>query len=215
MEALLGFGNYLLENWASLLEMTYQHILMVALGIALALIVGVPLGILCTRNKRMETIILSLANLIQVIPSLALLAVLMIIVGLGFKTIVTGLFLYSLLPIIRNTFVGLKEVDKSSIEAGEGMGMTKLQLLIRVKFPVALPFILAGLRIAAVIAVGVATLAPFIGGEGLGREIISGINVRDSHKIYAGAIVAALLAIVIDYLLGMAQKRLEVHGENE
>src|SRR5690625_3555738 len=104
MEALLGFGNYLLENWASLLEMTYQHILMVALGIALALIVGVPLGILCTRNKRMETIILSLANLIQVIPSLALLAVLMIIVGLGFKTIVTGLFLYSLLPIIRNTF---------------------------------------------------------------------------------------------------------------
>jgi len=210
MEALQGFFYYLLDSWVSLLEMTYQHIIMVALGIALALIVGIPLGILCTRSKRMETIILSMANIIQVIPSLAMLAVLMLIVGLGFKTIVTGLFLYSLLPIIRNTFVGLKEVDKSSVEAGEGMGMTKLQLLIKVKFPLALPFILAGLRIAMVIAVGVATLAPFIGGEGLGREIISGINVRDSHKIYAGAIVAALLAIIIDYLLGKAQSRLEM-----
>src|SRR5690625_1142184 len=212
MEVLLGFLDYLLKSWVSLMEMTYQHILMVLLGIALALIVGIPLGILCTRNKRMETIILSLANIIQVIPSLAMLAVLMLVFGLGFKTVVIGLFLYSLLPIIRNTFVGLKEVNKSSVEAGEGMGMTNLQLLIRVKFPLALPFILAGLRIASVIASGVATLAPFIGGEGLGREIISGINVRDSHKIYAGAIVAAMLAVAVDYLLGMAQRRLEMNA---
>jgi len=212
MEVLLGFLDYLLKSWVSLMEMTYQHILMVLLGIALDLIVGIPLGILCTRNKRMETIILSLANIIQVIPSLAMLAVLMLVFGLGFKTVVIGLFLYSLLPIIRNTFVGLKEVNKSSVEAGEGMGMTNLQLLIRVKFPLALPFILAGLRIASVIAIGVATLAPFIGGEGLGREIISGINVRDSHKIYAGAIVAAMLAVAVDYLLGMAQRRLEMNA---
>src|SRR5690625_3453291 len=144
MDAFNDFVNYLLKSWVSLLEMTYQHILMVALGILLALIVGIPLGVLCTKNKRLETIILSLANVIQVIPSLALLAVLMIVFGLGFKTVVISLFLYSLLPIIRNTFVGLKEVNKSSVEAGEGMGMTNLQLLIRVKFPLALPFILAG-----------------------------------------------------------------------
>src|SRR5699024_8617535 len=130
-------------------------ILMVALGIALALIVGVPLGIVCTKNKHFETIILSLANIVQVVPSLAMLAILMIVFGAGFNTVVIGLFLYSLLPIIRNTFVGLNEVNKSSVEAGEGMGMTKLQLLIRVKIPLALPFILAGIRIAMVIAVGV------------------------------------------------------------
>lgn len=210
MDGLVNFILYFFDSWVSLLEMTYQHILMVGLGIVLALIVGVPLGILCTRSKRMEMIILSMANIIQVIPSLALLAVLMIFFGLGFKTIVIGLFLYSLLPIIRNTYVGLNEVDKSAIEAGEGMGMTKLQLLIQVKFPLALPFVLAGIRIAIVIAVGVATLAPFIGGEGIGREIISGINLRNSNKIYAGAIVAAGLAITVDYLLGIAQKRLEV-----
>lgn len=121
-----------------------NSILMVALGIALALIVGVLFSIICTKNKHFETIILSLANIVQVVPSLAMLAILMIVFGAGFNTVVIGLFLYSLLPIIRNTFVGLNEVNKSSVEAGEGMGMTKLQLLIRVKIPLALPFILAG-----------------------------------------------------------------------
>lgn len=215
MEALLDFLNYFLNSFVSLMEMTYDHILMVALGIVLALIVGIPLGILCMKNKHFERIILSLANVIQVVPSLAMLAILMIIFGAGFNTVVIGLFLYSLLPIIRNTFVGLNEVNKSSIEAGEGMGMTKLQLLIRVKIPLALPFILAGIRIALVIAVGVATLAPYVGGEGLGREIIAGITSRDSQKIFAGAIVAAGLAIIIDYLLGLAQKRLEMRGQKQ
>ncbi|WP_255259560.1 ABC transporter permease [Lentibacillus sp. CBA3610] len=189
--------------------MTYEHILMVLLGILFALIVGIPLGILCTKNKKFESVILALANMIQVIPSLALLAVLMIIFGLGFNTVVIGLFLYSLLPIIRNTAVGLKEVDKGSVEAGTGMGMTRLQLLFKVKFPLSLPFVLAGLRIALIIGIGVATLAPFIGGGGLGSEIVSGINVRDTEKIFGGAIFAAALAILADYLLGLTQKRIE------
>lgn len=211
MDSLLNFFEYLSSNWVGLLEMLYQHMVMVALGILLALIIGVPLGILCTKNKKIETIIISIANLIQVIPSLALLALLMIVFGIGFKTVVIALFLYSLLPIIRNTAVGLKEVNKESIEAGNGMGMTRLQLLIKVKFPLSLPFVLAGLRIAMVIAIGIATLAPFIGGEGLGREIISGINLRNSNKIYGGAIIAALLAVVVDYLLGRLQKHFEVN----
>lgn len=211
MDSLLKFFNYLSNNWMGLFEMLYQHILLVVFGVLLALIVGIPLGILCTKNKRMESIIIGVANLIQVIPSLALLAVLMIIFGLGFKTVVIGLFLYSLLPIIRNTAVGLKEVNKESIEAGNGMGMTRLQLLYKVKFPLSLPFILAGVRIAVVIGIGVATLAPFIGGEGLGREIVSGINLRNTNKIYAGAIIAALLAVLVDYFLGRLQKRFEVN----
>lgn len=210
MEAFLDFFDYLSNNWTELLGMLYEHILLVGVGILLALLVGIPLGILCTKSERIESIIITIANLIQVIPSLALLAILMIIFGLGFKTVVICLFLYSLLPIIRNTAVGLKEVDKESIEAGAGMGMTPLQLLYKVKFPLSLPFVLAGLRIAAVIAVGIATLAPFIGGEGLGREIISGINLRSSNKIYGGAIIAALLAVIVDYFLGRLQKRFEV-----
>lgn len=210
MEAFLDFFDYLSNNWTELLGMLYEHILLVGVGILLALLVGIPLGILCTKSERIESIIITIANLIQVIPSLALLAILMIVFGLGFKTVVICLFLYSLLPIIRNTAVGLKEVDKESIEAGAGMGMTPLQLLYKVKFPLSLPFVLAGLRIAAVIAVGIATLAPFIGGEGLGREIISGINLRSSNKIYGGAIIAALLAVIVDYFLGRLQKRFEV-----
>src|SRR5699024_6485326 len=210
MEALTKFFSYLGDSWTSLFYMTYEHIIMVAVGIGLALIVGVPLGVLCTRNRTMERFILGLANLIQVIPSLAMLAILMLIFGLGFKTIVIGLFLYSLLPIIRNTFVGLREVDAHAIEAGNGMGMTPMQILFKVKIPLSLAFLIAGLRIAVVIAIGVATLAPFIGGEGLGREIVAGINVRDGNKIYGGAIMAAMLAIILDYLLGRLQQKLEV-----
>lgn len=210
LENILSFLEYFTKSIPRLLEMTLQHIGMVALGILLALVVGIPLGILCTKSKTYERIILAVANMIQVVPSLALLATLMLFMGLGYQTVVVGLFLYSLLPIIRNTFVGLKEVEQSYLEAGEGMGMTKLQLLFKVKFPLSLPFMVAGLRVATVIAIGVATLAPFIGGEGLGREILSGINVRNTDKILAGAIVAAILAVVVDYALGKLQRRLEV-----
>ncbi|HLQ96029.1 MAG TPA: ABC transporter permease [Pseudogracilibacillus sp.] len=210
MQDFYDFLNYFTNSISSLLDMTYEHIGMVFLGIGLALIVGIPLGVLCTKNKTIETIIITIANLVQVIPSLALLAILMLIFGLGFKTVVIGLFLYSLLPIIRNTAVGLKEVEEETIEAGHGVGMTAIQLLIKVKFPLSLPFILAGVRIALVIAVSVATLAPFVGGEGLGREIVAGINVRDGDKIFSGAIFTAALAILLDSLLGMLQRRLEV-----
>lgn len=210
MEGLLSFFNYFINSFGNLLSMTYEHLGMVFLGVGLALVVGVPLGVLCTRSKLVENIVITIANLIQVIPSLALLAMLMLVFGMGFKTIVMGLFLYSLLPIIRNTAVGLNEVEKEQLEAGRGVGMTPFQLLMKVRFPLSLPFILAGVRIALIIGIGVATLAPFIGGEGLGREIVEGISVRNSNKIYSGAIFTAALAILLDYLLGRLQKRLEV-----
>lgn len=209
MDVLLSFFDYISSNFMILLEMTYEHILMVIFGVLLALVIGIPLGVASANNKRIEFVILTLANMIQVIPSLALLAILMIIFGLGFKTVVIGLALYSLLPIIRNTTVGLKEVDYELVEAGTGVGMTRLQLLFKVKFPLSLPFLLAGIRIALVIGVGVATIAPFIGGGGLGSEIISGINLRNSNKIYAGAIFASILGILLDYLIGKTQKRIE------
>ncbi|XID90881.1 ABC transporter permease [Paenibacillaceae bacterium WGS1546] len=200
--------HYLQNNWQHLLNLTWGHILMVLCGLGLALLVGVPLGIVSARNERLAAVILATANIIQVVPSLALLALLMIALGLGFKTIVVGLFLYSLLPIIRHTYVGLKEIDKGIMDAGKGVGMSQLQLLAKVQLPLSLPFLMAGLRVAAVIAIGVATLAPLIGGEGLGREIYSGLNMRNNVQIYAGAIPAALLAILADLLLGRLQGKL-------
>ncbi|CEH31503.1 amino acid ABC transporter permease [Aneurinibacillus migulanus] len=202
--------KYLQNNWSTLLLLIMEHIGMVVCGLLLALVVGIPLGILAARSEKTGSAILALANVIQVFPSLALLALLMVFFGIGFTSVVIGLFLYSLLPIIRNTYVGLKEVDKSITEAGRGVGMTAFQLLAKVQIPLSLSFILSGIRIAAVIAIGVATLAPFIGGEGLGKEIYSGINLRDPVKIYVSAILAALIAIFADFLLGKAQKRARI-----
>jgi osmoprotectant transport system permease protein len=202
--------RYLQHNWDNLLLLIGQHIVMVLFGLILALIVGIPLGILSAKNEKAGKYILAFANLIQVFPSLALLAMLMVLFGIGFYSVVIALFLYSLLPIIRNTYVGLKEVDQSILEAGKGVGMTKLQLLRRVQIPLSLSFIFSGIRLAAVIAIGVATLAPFIGGEGLGKEIYSGINLRDPVKIYSSAIITAILAILADYLLGLAERKTKV-----
>lgn len=198
---------YLQDNWQHLLSLTWSHIVMVLCGLGLALVVGIPLGIVSARNERLAQIILATANIVQVLPSLALLALLMIMLGLGFKTIVVGLFLYSLLPVIRHTYVGLKQVDSGITDAGRGVGMSALQLLTKVQLPLSLPFLMAGLRVAAVIAIGVATLAPLIGGDGLGREIYSGLNMRNNVKIFAGAIPAAMLAILADIVLGRMQAR--------
>ncbi|MBD1378926.1 ABC transporter permease [Metabacillus arenae] len=201
--------SYMIENFDLILLYTGQHVLMVVLSVTAALIVGTILGIICNRFKKLAPVIISIANIIQIIPSLALLAILMVYFGLGFYTVVVGLFLYSLLPIIRHTYVGLEEVDPSLSEAGHGIGMTYMQLLTKVQLPLAMPFIMAGLRIAAVIAVGVAALAPFVGGDGLGREIFSGINSRNNVRIFAGAIPASILAIIADFILGRMEKRMK------
>ncbi|MED3726613.1 ABC transporter permease [Priestia filamentosa] len=203
------FG-YWADNIDLLLLYTGEHLLMVIIAVGLALIVGTLLGIICSRYKRIAPIILTLANVVQVIPSLALLAVLMLYFGLGFYTVVIGLFLYSLLPIIRNTYVGLEEVDKTTVEAGHGIGMTYFQILTKVQLPLSMPFIMAGLRIAAVIAVGVATLAPIVGGDGLGREIFSGINSRNTIRIYAGAIPACIVAVIADIVLGKLERKMKI-----
>ncbi|NOU96303.1 ABC transporter permease subunit [Paenibacillus sp. LMG 31456] len=200
------FFRYVGENWSYLLELTFDHVMMVLTGLALALLAGIPLGIAAASNRRLGKIILLLANIVQVFPSLALLVLLMIVFGLGFTTVVIGLFLYSLLPIIRNTYVGLTQVDPAISEAGRGVGMSTAQLLFRVQLPLALPFVLTGIRISAVIAIGVATIAPLIGGEGLGREIYAGINMDNPARLYAGAVPAALLALLADSLVGLLQK---------
>lgn len=208
---MVDLWSYLMKNGGLLLELTLQHMMMVSAGLALALVVGVPLGMVSARNAQAGRWILAAANVIQVFPSLALLAMLMIVFGLGFKTVVIGLFLYSLLPVIKNTMVGLRQVDRSVTEAGRGVGMSAWQLLWKVQFPLSLPFLMAGIRVAAVIAIGVATIAPLIGGGGLGKEIYAGINFRNDIRIFAGAIPAALLAIAADIGLGRLQRRMKVN----
>jgi len=180
---------------------------MVVYGIALALLVGIPLGIIAARYEKLAPFIISLTNILQLVPSLAMLAILMLYFRLGFGTMVIGLFFYSLLPIVRNTYVGIKEVDDSIMEAGKGCGMTPMQLLAKVQLPLSIPFLMAGLRVAAVIAVAVACIGPYIGAGGLGREIISGISLQSDVKIYAGAIPATLLAIIADFILGRLEKK--------
>ncbi|SFD88837.1 osmoprotectant transport system permease protein [Lentibacillus persicus] len=202
MNFLTELGTYVVENQSELLSMTWTHILMVIYGIALALLVGVPLGILAAKFEKIAPFILSSTNILQLIPSLAMLAILMLYFGLGFQTMVIGLFFYSLLPIVRNTYVGIKEVDKSVTEAGKGIGMTPGQLLRKIEVPLSLPFLMAGLRVGSVIAVAVACIGPYIGAGGLGDEIISGISLQSEIKIYAGAIPATLIAIIADAVLG-------------
>lgn len=207
MEFITKLGNYMIENFSELLILSWEHLLMVSFGIGLALVVGVPLGLIAARFEKLAPIIISVTNVLQLIPSLAMLAILMLYFGFGFETIVIGLFLYSLLPIVKNTYVGIKEVDDSIIEAGIGNGMTSMQLLAKIQFPLSIPFLLAGLRLAAVIAISVATIGPYIGAGGLGKEIISGISLQNDIKIYAGAIPATLMAIIADFTLGKIEQK--------
>lgn len=202
--------SYMGRNSDLLWEYFVTHVIMVLAGVGLAFVIGVPLGVLCSRNEKLARIILAITSTLQVIPSLALLVLLMLAFGLGTTTVVVGLLLYSLNPIVRNTYVGLKQVNPSYVEAGRGVGMSPMQLLFKVRFPLALTYMLTGLRIAAVIAIGVATIAPLVGGDGLGREIYSGLNGQNPLRIYAGAIPAALLAIVADLVLGVLQRRLNL-----
>lgn len=207
MNFIIELVQYIIENKAELFSLTIEHIIMVVYGIALALLIGIPLGIIAAKNEKIAPIIISITNIFQLIPSLAMLAILMLCFGLGTKTMVIALLFYSLLPIVRNTYIGIKEVDKSIIEAGKGSGMTPLQLLTKVQFPLSIPFLMAGIRIASVMAISVVCIGPYIGAGGLGKEIISGISFQSDVKIYAGAIPAALLAILTDLIIGKLEKK--------
>lgn len=195
-----------------LLKALGVHIQLVVVSMLMAIIIGIALGILITRIPRLKGITLGVAGILQTIPSLALLGFMIPFFGIGMKTAVAALFLYSLLPIIRNTFTGITEVDKSIVEAARGMGMKSGQILFRVQLPMAMGVIMAGIRTAAVINVGTATLAAFIGGGGLGDFIFLGIQRNIEALTLLGAIPAALLALVMDYLLGLLEKAATPRG---
>jgi osmoprotectant transport system permease protein len=180
---------------------------------AFAILIGVPLGMVIVERRAFRTLALGIANILQTIPSLALFGFLIpipFIGGIGRRTAIVALVLYALLPIIRNTYVGLTGIDPAVLEAAEAMGMTNAQILWRVRLPLALGVILAGIRTATVITIGVATIAAAIGAGGLGTFIFRGVAMVSDAVILAGAIPAALLALLADFLLGFLERRLKV-----
>ncbi|HJP63557.1 MAG TPA: ABC transporter permease/substrate-binding protein [Mucilaginibacter sp.] len=188
-----------------LLMQTLQHIGLTFISLLIAVIIGLPLGIWITRQKRFSGVVLGIAGVLQTIPSIALLGFMIPLLGIGAKPAIVALLLYALLPIIRNTFTGIEGVDPSVKEAAHAMGMSKWQVLSKVELPLAMPVILAGIRTATVINVGVATLASYIAAGGLGEFIFGGISLNNTNMILAGAIPAALLAILFDFLLSRLQ----------
>ena len=191
-----------LMRWQDLLEALLRHIELVLISMVVTIVIGVFLGILITRVKSLRNIILGIANVLQTIPSLALLGFMIPLFGIGTTSAIVALFLYSLLPIIRNTYTGIMNVDEPTLEAARGMGMTDRQILFKVQLPLAFSVIMAGIRTATTINVGTATLAAFIGAGGLGDFILLGISRSMNALTLLGAIPAALLALIIDWLLG-------------
>jgi osmoprotectant transport system permease protein len=205
--------HFMAGHRAEILSATREHVLLVLISMAIAVAIGVPLGLVIVRHPRLRAVSLAVASILQTIPSLALFGFLIplpFIGGIGAHTAIVALVLYALLPILRNTFVGLTSIDPAILEAAEGMGMTEQQILFRVRLPLASSFVMAGIRTATVITIGIATIAAAIGAGGLGTFIFRGVAMVSDAVILAGAIPAAILALFADFLLGLLERRLRV-----
>jgi len=209
-----GLPAFLYSRMGDTLGLMGQHLLLTSAAVGLAILVAVPIGILLTRARTLVAPFMGVAGVIQTVPSLALLAFMIPIpgLGLGARSAIAALFLYAILPILRNTYTGIKEVDPDLIEAARGMGLRDHQILLRVELPLGMRTIMAGIRTSTVISIGVATLAAFIGAGGLGEPIITGLQLNDIDLILSGAIPAALLAIAADFLLGIVERILVPSG---
>lgn len=209
-----GFLAFFLGRWRTTLRLTLEHIGLTLAAVALAIAVAVPLGVWIQRHPIAERLALGGAGVVQTIPSLALLAFAITVPGLGLsvRSAILALFLYAVLPILRNTHAGLRGVDPVLVEAARAIGLTPTQILLRVRLPLATGTILAGVRTSTVVAVGVATLAAFIGAGGLGEPIVTGLSLNDRDLILAGALPAALLALAADGGLGLVERRLIPRG---
>jgi osmoprotectant transport system permease protein len=201
-----AFWEFLQQRGPEILEDLGQHMYLVVVAMALAIAVAVPLGLLLTRTKRASGPIIAAVGVIQTLPSLALVGIMVVWIPAGPTACITALFLYALLPIVRNTYTGVMGVDPAMIEAARGMGMTSAQILLRVELPLSVPVIMAGVRTSTIICVGIATLGGIVNAGGLGRLIWIGIDRSDDALIYAGAVPAMALALVLDALLALGQK---------
>ncbi len=201
-----GLMSYLSQQYEYVGELLMSHIRLSILSVAVAIAIGIPLGILIADKVKAQKPVLGLANVVQAVPSLAILGFLVPYMGIGSNTAVFMVVLYSLLPILKNTCAGLANINPDVIEAARGIGMTRRQVLFKVKIPMALPVIMAGIRISSVTAVGLMTIAAYIGAGGLGTLVISGIQTDNSSMILAGAIPACLLALLMDFVMARVER---------
>ncbi|WP_373870144.1 MULTISPECIES: ABC transporter permease [Bacillus] len=204
--------DFLRANGAELLDKTWEHFYISLIALLLGIIAAVPLGVLLTRMKKGAGIAIAVVNIIQTLPSLAILAFFIPLLGVGKVPAIAALFFYSVLPILRNTYTGIKSVNRNLLESGKGIGMTAWEQIRLVELPLAVPVIMAGIRTSAIYLIGWATLASFIGGGGLGDYIFIGLNLYQPEYIIGGAVPVTLLAIVTDAVLHQAERKVTPDG---
>lgn len=208
----MTFIEFMISHSNEIIECTIRHLELVGISVFVGIIVSVPLGIFLSRNRRLASPILALAGTIQTIPGLVMLGFALIFLGIGMLPALVVLSLYAILPILRNTYTGITEVEESYIEAAKGIGMTNLQILLKVELPLSLSSIIGGVRISTVYIVSWATLAGLIGAGGLGDPIWTGLATNNTNYILAGAVPSAILAFVLGGLISMLQRRLTPRG---
>lgn len=206
------FMEQLITKKSEILSLLLEHIQLTIIAVLIAVVIGVPLGIFITKNKKIASFVIGFANLTQAIPSLAILGFLIPVIGIGSAPAITMVVLYSMLPIIKNTYTGISNINPDMLEAAKGLGMTSGQTLKLIKIPLAMPVMMAGIRMAAVTAVGLMTIAAFVGAGGLGYLVFSGIQTVDNNLILFGAIPAAILALVIDFITGKIEEATMPNG---
>lgn len=203
----MSVGDYLARRWDVVLELTIEHLIAVAMAVGIATVIGVLLAVFVYRSERAVTLLLVITSTLFTVPALAYFGALIVIVGLGWTAAITVLVIYALLPIVRNTVTGLREVDPAIVRAATGMGMSNLERLTRIELPLAYPVILSGLRVATVLIVGIAAIGSYVSGPGLGELIFSGISaigsVRAVPEIVIGTVAIVFVALVLDALLAL------------
>jgi len=198
--------EFMSQNISTIMFRLLEHIRLTGSALSIAILIGVPMGIIISYIKPLNKPTLAMVNLVQAIPSLAMLGFLVPILGIGARPAIFMVIVYSLLPIVKNTFAGLSNQNAEMLEAAKGIGMTQLQILFKIKLPLALPIIMAGVRISAVLSIGLVTIAAFIGAGGLGFIIHSGIQMANTNMVLAGAIPACLLALLVDFVASLVEK---------
>lgn len=199
-----------IDQWDFFLELMLQHIGITLIAVIIITVIGLTTGIFMTKNEVLATVVLTVTNFLYTIPSIALFGILVTITGIGNKSAITALVIYGLLPIIRNTYVGIKEVDAQIIESAVGMGTTKRQLLFKIQLPQALPVIMSGFRTMVIMTIALGGIASFIGAGGLGVAIYRGISIFHPEMIIAGSLLVACLAIAVDWVLQKIEDRLTI-----
>ena len=203
---------FFVQHGSELLVKTWQQIYISAISLALGIIVAIPLSIILMKFPRVAKIVIAIASMLQTIPALALLAMMIPFFGVGRLPAIIALFLYSLMPILRNTYVGLTGVNQDTIDSARGLGMTNMQLILKVDIPLAMPVIMAGIRLSAIYVIAWATLASYIGAGGLGDFIFNGLSLYQTDLIFGGTIPVIILALLTDYLLSKLERKLTPKG---